>query len=51
MSHFQELLNNLETLNLQKMKAYLPNYIDQINSEQLSFTQALLRLTELEMDW
>ncbi|WP_260341194.1 ATP-binding protein [Lacticaseibacillus paracasei] len=48
-SNFQAVLNNLDELGLSKMNAYLPEYIDQINSQQLSFTEALLDLTEREL--
>lgn len=51
MTKFQELLTNLETLGLNKMYAYLPDYIDQINQQQLSFTDAMLNLTEAELHW
>ncbi|MBT1142262.1 IS21-like element helper ATPase IstB [Lactiplantibacillus argentoratensis] len=51
MTKFQELLTNLETLGLDKMYAYLPDYIDQINQQQLSFTDAMLNLTEAEVHW
>jgi DNA replication protein DnaC len=50
-SKFQELLSNLDTLGLNKMHAYLPEYIDQINTQQLSFTDAMLNLTEAELHW
>lgn len=50
-SNFQAVLNNLDELGLSKMNAYLPEYIDQINSQQLSFTEALLDLTERELTW
>lgn len=50
-SKFQELLTNLESLGLTKMAAYLPEYIDQINQQQLPFTEAMLALTNAEMDW
>lgn len=51
MTKFQELLTNLDTLGLGKMHAYLPDYIDQINTQQLSFTDAMLNLTEAELQW
>jgi len=50
-SKFQELLTNLEVLHLDKMHAYLPEYIDQINAQQLSFTDAMLSLTTAELNW
>ncbi|WP_390410732.1 IS21-like element helper ATPase IstB, partial [Lacticaseibacillus jixiensis] len=51
MTKFQELLTNLDALGLGKMHAYLPDYIDQINAQQLSFTDAMLNLTEAELHW
>lgn len=48
---FQALLNNLDVLGLSKMHAYLPEYIDQINGQQLSFTDAMLELTNTELAW
>lgn len=50
-SKFQELLTNLESLGLTKMVAYLPEYVDQINQQQLSFTEAMLTLTSTELEW
>lgn len=50
-SKFQELLTNLEVLHLDKMHAYLSEYIDQINAQQLSFTDAMLSLTTAELNW
>lgn len=50
-SKFQELMTNLDQLGLGKMRAYLPDYVDQINSEQLSFTEAMLTLTNTELAW
>lgn len=46
---FQELLKNLEDLGLDKMTTYLPDYIDQINTQQLSFTDAMRNLTAVEL--
>ena len=48
---FTELLNNLDQLGLNKMHAYLPDYIDQIEAQQLSFTDAMLSLTSAELNW
>lgn len=50
-SKFQELLTNLESLGFDKMVAYLPEYVDQINQQQLSFTEAMLTLTNTELKW
>lgn len=50
-SKFQELMSNLEALGLKKMNAYLPEFIDQINEQQLSFTESMLQLTNVELEW
>ncbi len=49
MSNYNQLLNNLETLKLEKFRSYLPSYIDEISNEKISFTDALLKLTEKEL--
>lgn len=48
-SSYQKLLNNLEALNLGFMREYVPNYIDIVNEQEISFTEALLKLTEQEL--
>ena len=48
---FQELLTNLNELGLDKMQAYLPEYIDELNRQQVTFTDAMLKLTEVELAW
>ncbi|WP_125689344.1 IS21-like element helper ATPase IstB [Levilactobacillus fujinensis] len=50
-SKFQELMTNLDTLGLAKMHAYLPDFLDQINEQELSFTEAMLKLTNVELEW
>lgn len=50
-SKFQELMSNLDTLGLKKMNAYLPEFINQINEQQLSFTESMLKLTNVELEW
>ena len=49
MSNYNNLLNNLETLKLEKFRTFLPNYIDQIANENISFSDALLKLTDKEL--
>lgn len=49
-SHYQELMTNLETLGLNHMREYVPNYIEVANREELSLTEALLELTRREVD-
>ncbi|MFV0269562.1 MAG: IS21-like element helper ATPase IstB [Draconibacterium sp.] len=48
---YTKLLNNLETLKLEKIRAYLPNYLDAIASsnENTTITEALCHLTEKEI--
>lgn len=48
---FQSLITDLETLSFIKISAYLPKYIDQLNRQELSFTEAMLTLTEAELKW
>jgi len=48
-SHYQELMNNLEQLGLTHMREYVPNYIEVVNREELSLTEALLELTRQEV--
>lgn len=51
MSSYNKLINNLETLKLEKFRSYLPNYIEEIAKKQIPFTDALLELTEKELDF
>ena len=46
MSNYNNLLNNLESLKLEKFRTFLPNYIDQVANENISFSDALLKLTQ-----
>ena len=48
---YQKLMNNLETLKLEKIYTYLPNYLDSITKKDISFTDALLHLTEKEIEF
>lgn len=45
------LLNNLENLKLEKFRTFLPNYIPEITKGSISFTDALLKLTEKELEF
>ncbi len=49
MSNYNKLLNNLETLKLEKIRSFLPNYLEEINNAEIPFTDALLNLTEKEL--
>jgi len=51
MSNYNKLLNNLEDLKLEKFRSFLPNYLDQITNKQIPFTDALLELTEKELEF
>lgn len=48
---YNKLLNNLEKLKLDKMREYLPNFIDEINKRDISFIDGLYELTEKEIDF
>lgn len=51
MTSYTKLLNNLETLKLEKFRNYLPNYIEEITTKEIPFTEALLHLTEKEIEF
>ena len=46
---YAKLINNLEILKLEKMASYLPSYLEAIAKENIDFTEALLKLTDLEI--
>jgi DNA replication protein DnaC len=46
---YNKLLNNLETLKLDKIRNYLPNYLETIVSQEIPFVDAMLELTEKEI--
>jgi len=46
---YNKLLNNLETLKLDKIRNYLPNYLETIASQEITFVDAMLELTEKEI--
>lgn len=50
MNNYTKLLNNFETLKLDKIREYYPNYIESINKEQ-SITDILLELTNKEIEY
>ena len=41
MINYNKLLNNLETLKLEKMLNYLPNYLDSIKGQDVSIVDVL----------
>lgn len=49
MSNYNRLLNNLELLNLMKMRENVDTYIDLINTKKLDLVDGLYKLTELEI--
>lgn len=51
MSSYTKLLNNLEILKLEKFRSFLPNFLEEITKKQISFTDALLELTEKELEF
>jgi DNA replication protein DnaC len=51
LSNYNKLLNNLEALKLEKFRSYLPNYLEEITKKEIPFTEALLELTEKELDF
>lgn len=51
MSNYTQLCNNLDSLKLFKIKEYLPSYLDNNISKDLSFVDLLLQLTEKEVDF
>ncbi|QUH26406.1 ATP-binding protein [Serpentinicella alkaliphila] len=51
MSSYTKLLNNLESLKLDKFRAFLPNYLGEISKRDIPFTDALLELTEKELEF
>ena len=46
-----KLMNNLEELNLEKIYTYLPNYLDSISGQEISLSDALLHLTDKEIEF
>jgi DNA replication protein DnaC len=51
MSNYNRLLNNLETLKLEKMRGFLPGYLDAISDKDVPFIDALLELTTKELEF
>jgi len=50
MSRYQKLQENLEKLKLTQVRIHLDDYIDQINEQKMSITDALFELTEKELE-
>ena len=51
MINYNKLLNNLETLKLDKMAIFLPNYLESIKNQDISIIDVLYRLTEEEIKY
>lgn len=51
MSNYHQLLNNLETLELQHMKELFPTHLERAIHQELSLTDSLLDLTDKEIDY
>ena len=46
---YAKLLNNLETLKLEKMYSYIPTYLDTVAKDETSVLDALVHLTDKEI--
>ena len=51
MTNYNKLLNNLNTLKLDKMRTYLPSFLDSLTKKDISITDLLLELTNKEIDY
>lgn len=45
------LIHNLEKLKLEKIQSYLPNYLDSISGKDITVSDALLHLTDKEIEF
>ena len=50
MSNYVKLINNLETLNLEKIRDNIDQYVDLINNKKKDVVDALYELTNLEIE-
>lgn len=48
---YAKLLNNLETLQLEKMYSYIPTYLDTVAKDDTSVLDALVHLTDKEIEY
>ena len=48
---YNEVINNLQKLKLDKMSTYLPTYLDEINKKDIPFLEAMLNLTQKEIEF
>ncbi len=51
MNNYTKLLNNFESLKLDKIKEYYPNFVDTVTKNNISFTDALYELTNKEIEY
>lgn len=51
MINYNKLINNLETLHLDKIMNYLPNYLKSIEGADITLTDALYELTQKEIEF
>ena len=51
MSIYTDLIDNLEVLKLDKMKAMLPEYLDEMKDKNISFTEMMYDLTKEEIKY
>lgn len=50
MNEYNNILNNLEVLKLEKMRSYLPNYLEEITSKKYHFKKHFCRYELLIID-
>lgn len=48
---YSKLLNNLETLKLDKMYSYIPTYLDVVTQKNISVLEAIVHLTDKEIEY
>lgn len=48
---YNQVINNLQKLKLDKMSSYLSTYLDEINKNNISFIDALYELTQKEIEF
>lgn len=48
---YNQVINNLQKLKLDKMSSYLSTYLDKINKNNISFIDALYELTQKEIEF
>jgi len=51
MTTYNKVLNNLEKLKLEKMRSYLPNYLDLVRDKDISLIDSLYELTSKEIEF